>query len=58
MSRGTALEAAPPQRERRFRYPRRKPLPDRGALYGVLYVLHTGIRWEFLSLRDWNEVGV
>lgn len=32
-----------PQRERRFRYPGRRPLPDREALCGILYVLHTGI---------------
>ncbi|GAA3598676.1 hypothetical protein GCM10022295_93320 [Streptomyces osmaniensis] len=36
-----------PQRERRFRYPGRKPLPDREVLCGILYVLHTGIQWEY-----------
>lgn len=66
------LEPLLPQRERRFRYPGRKALPDREVLCGILYVLHTGIQWEYLSqelgfgsgmtcwrrLRDWNEAGV
>lgn len=61
-----------PQRERRVRYPGRKPLPDREVPCGILYVLHTGIQWEYLPkdlgfgwgmtcwrrLRDWNEAGV
>ncbi len=34
------LEPLLPQRERRFRYPGRKPLPDRDVLCGILYVLH------------------
>ncbi|MCX5009222.1 IS5 family transposase [Streptomyces sp. NBC_00638] len=66
------LEPLLPQRERRFRYPGRKPLPDREVLCGILYVLHTGIQWEYLPkelgfgsgmtcwrrLRDWNEASV
>ncbi|MDX3026212.1 IS5 family transposase [Streptomyces acidiscabies] len=66
------LEPLLPQRERRFRYPGCKPLPDREVLCGILYVLHTGIQWEYLPqelgfgsgmtcwrrLRDWNEAGV
>ncbi|GHH03984.1 hypothetical protein Srubr_67970 [Streptomyces rubradiris] len=66
------LEPLLPQRERRFRYPGRKALPDREVLCGILYVLHTGIQWEYLPkelgcgsgmtcwrrLRDWNEAGV
>ncbi|GAA3846057.1 hypothetical protein GCM10022403_092280 [Streptomyces coacervatus] len=62
------LESLLPQRERRFRYPGHQPLPDRD----VLYVLHTGIQWEYLPqdlgfgsgmtcwrrLRDWSEAGV
>ena len=66
------LEPLLPQRERRFRYPGRKPLPDRDVLCGILYVLHTGIQWEYLPrdlgfgsgmtcwrrLRDWTEAGV
>ncbi|MEU9439297.1 IS5 family transposase [Streptomyces sp. NPDC048252] len=66
------VEPLLPQRERRFRYPGRTPLPDRDVLCGILYVLHTGIQWEYLPqklgfgsgmtcwrrLRDWNEAGV
>jgi transposase len=47
-------------------------LDDRKVLCGILFVLHTGIRWEFLPqelgfgsgmtcwrrLRDWHEAGV
>ncbi|WTN15327.1 IS5 family transposase [Streptomyces canus] len=67
-----SLEPLLPKRPRRFRYPGRKPLPDREVLCGILYVLHTGIQWEHLPqelgfgsgmtcwrrLRDWNEAGV
>ena len=42
------LEPLLPQRARRFRYPGRKALPDREVLCGILYVLHTGIQWEYL----------
>jgi transposase len=42
------LEPLLPQRTRRIRYRGRKPLPDREVLFGVLYVLHTGIQWEYL----------
>ncbi len=66
------LEPLLPQRERRFRYPGRKPLPGRQVLCGILYVLHTGIQWEYLPqelgfgsgmtcwrrLRYWNPAGV
>jgi transposase len=58
--------------ERRFRHPGRKRLDDRKALCGILFVLYTGIAWEFLPqelgygsgmtcwrrLRDWHEAGV
>jgi transposase len=61
-----------PKRERRFRYPGRRPVPDREVLCGILFVLHTGIQWEHLPqelgfgsgmtcwrrLRDWNEASV
>ncbi|MGA5143342.1 transposase, partial [Streptomyces azureus] len=33
-----------PCKQRRFRYPGRKPVPDRKVLCGILYVLHTGIQ--------------
>jgi len=61
-----------PKRERRFRYPGRKRLPDRQALQGILFVLHTGIAWQHLPaelgfgsgvtcwrrLDEWQRAGV
>ncbi|MEU8687400.1 IS5 family transposase [Streptomyces sp. NPDC048665] len=58
--------------ERHFRYPGRKRLDDRRVLNGILFVLYTGVPWEFLPqeleygsgstcwrrLRDWQEAGV
>ncbi len=35
-------------KSRRFRYPGRKPLDDRKALTGILFVLKTNIPWEDL----------
>lgn len=66
------VEPLLPRRERRFRYPGRKPLDDRLVLQGILFVLHTGIAWEHLPqelgfgcgmtcwrrLRAWQEAGV
>ncbi len=66
------IERLLPRKERRFRYPGRKPVPDRLVLCRILFVLHTGIQWEHLPqelgfgsgmtcwrrLRDWNEAGV
>ncbi|MHA6797408.1 IS5 family transposase (plasmid) [Pseudonocardia bannensis] len=66
------VEPLLPRRERRFRYPGRKPIDDRKALCGILFVLHTGLPWEFLPqelgfgsgmtcwrrLRDWHRAGV
>ena len=66
------LEPIIPKRKRRFRYPGRKPVSDRAALTGILFVLKTGIGWEYLPqemgcgsgmtcwrrLRDWQEAGV
>jgi len=34
------VEPLLPKKERRFRYPGRKRLPDRQALQGILFVLH------------------
>ena len=62
----------PPPKPRRWRYPGRKPLGDRQALTGILFVLKSGIPWEMLPkemecgsgmtcwrrLRDWQEAGV
>ena len=38
----------PPLKRRRFRYPGRRPVPHRAALTGILFVLRTGIPWEYL----------
>lgn len=62
----------PPPKPRRFRYPGRKPVGNREALTGILFVLKTGIAWEYLPqemgcgsgmtcwrrLRDWQAAGV
>lgn len=62
----------PPPKPRRTRYPGRKPISNRQALTGILFVLKTGIPWEYLPqelgcgsgmtcwrrLRDWQEAGV
>jgi len=61
----------PPPKRRRRRYPGRKPVSNRIALTGILFVLRTGIPWEYLPremgcsgmtcwrrLRDWQEAGV
>jgi transposase len=44
------IEPLLPKRQRRFRYPGRKPVPDRQALQGILFALHTGIAWRHLPL--------
>jgi transposase len=38
----------PPPKPRRFKFPGRKPLDRRKALTGILFVLKTGIPWEYL----------
>ncbi|MFE2536670.1 IS5 family transposase [Streptomyces sp. NPDC059371] len=66
------IEPLLPKKERRFRCPGRRPVPDSQVLCGILFVLHTGIQWEHLPqelgfgsgmtcwrrLRDWNDAGV
>ena len=66
------VEPLLPKKERRLRYPGRKRLPDRQALCGILFVLHTGIAWTHLPrelgfgsgvtcwrrLDEWQEAGV
>ena len=66
------IEPLLPRKERRFRYPGRKRLPDREALQGILFVLHTGIAWKHLPqelgfgsgvtcwrrLDEWQGAGV
>src|SRR4051794_20124135 len=62
----------PPPKPRRHRYPGRRPIDDRAALAGIVFVLKTGITWNQLPtslvgcsgvtcwrrLRDWTETGV
>jgi transposase len=62
----------PRPKPRREKYPGRKPLPDRAALSGILFVLSIGLRWRDLPaemgfgsgvtcwrrLHDWQEAGV
>ena len=62
----------PPPKARRRTHPGRKPLDDRRALTGILFVLRSGIPWEYLPqemgcgtgmtcwrrLRDWKKAGV
>ena len=62
----------PQPKKRRFRFPGRKPVEDRKALTGILFVLKTGIPWEDLPqelgcgsgmtswrrLRDWHKAEV
>lgn len=66
------IEPLLPAVERRFRHPGRKRRDDRKALCGILFVLYTGMPWEFLPqemgygsgmtcwrrLREWTEAGV
>jgi transposase len=42
------IEPLIPRPRRRYRYPGRKRLDDRKVLCGILFVLYTGIPWEFL----------
>jgi len=62
----------PPPKPRRRDHPGRKPVGDREALTGILFVLKSGIPWEDLPqemgcgcgmtcwrrLRDWQHAGV
>jgi transposase len=62
----------PKPKRRRRRYPGRKPIANRQALSGILFVLKTGIGWEYLPLemgcgsgmtcwrrlRDWQRRGI
>ena len=69
---GKIAPLLPAPKRRRFRYPGRKPIDNRKALTGILFVLKTGIPWEYLPqemgcgsgmtcwrrLRDWHKAGV
>src|SRR5262245_27142515 len=62
----------PPPKPRRPRYPGRKPIDDRRALTGILFVLKMGIPWEEMPqemgcgsgmtcwrrLQHWLDTGV
>src|SRR6266498_3630107 len=62
----------PSPKERRFRFPGRKPLNRRKILTGIIFVLKSGIPWEALPpemgcgcgitcrnyLRFWHQIGV
>jgi len=62
----------PQPKARREKYPGPKPVPDRAALNGIVFVLRTRLRWRDLPaemgcgsgvtcwrrLRDWQEAGV
>lgn len=62
----------PTPKPRRVRFPGRQPIDHRQALTGILFVLKTGIPWEYLPqemgcgsgmtcwrrLRDWQAAGV
>jgi transposase len=66
------IEPLLPAVPRRADHPGRKRLDNRKVLSGILFVLYTGIPWEFLPqelgfgsgmtgwrrLRDWQEAGV
>ena len=60
-----------PVRPRRFRSPGRRPVDDRVALAGILFILRTGVAWRDLPkavgcsgvtcwrrLADWQAAGV
>jgi transposase len=40
----------PARPERRYRFPGRKPVDDRAALVGIVFVLKTGIAWNQLPI--------
>ena len=66
------VEPLIPRVERRYRFPGRKRIDDRKVLTGILFVLQTGIPWEYLPkemgcgsgmtcwrrLKEWQEAGV
>ena len=69
----TLIEPLLPQpKPRRKRFPGRKPVSNRQALTGIVFVLKTGIPWEYLPqelgcgsgmtcwrrLRDWQAAGL
>jgi transposase len=68
----TLIEPLIPVKPRRVKYPGRKPRDHRACLAGILFVLFTGIPWEYLPRefgccgmtcwrppggRDWQQAG-
>ncbi|NYH77601.1 transposase [Actinopolyspora biskrensis] len=51
------IEPLPPRHEQRFRHPGRCRIDDRRTQQGILFVLYTGIRWEFLPQELGFESG-
>jgi len=66
------IEPLIPKVPRRHRFPGRKRIDDRKVLTGILFVLRTGIPWEYLQqemgcgsgvtcwrrLQEWQQAGV
>jgi transposase len=66
------IEPLLPRRPRRFHHPGRRRIDDRKTLQGILFVLYTGIQWEYLPqelgfgsgptcwrrLAEWQAAGV
>ena len=66
------IEPLIPQVSRRYRFPGRRRIDDRKVLTGILFVLRTGIPWEYLPqemgcgsgmtcwrrLHEWQQAGV
>jgi transposase len=66
------VEPLIPTVERRYRFPGRMRIDDRKVLTGIMYVLKTGIPWEYLPqemgcgsgmtcwrrLQEWQQAGV
>src|SRR6187200_1066056 len=69
---GVVAPLLPPHRPKDPRKPGRRRIPDRACLTGIVFVLKTGIQWEYLPqemgcgsgmtcwrrLRDWQAAGV
>src|SRR4051794_28270854 len=51
------VEPLIPKVKRRYRFPGRKPIDDRRVLTGILFVLQTGILWEYLPQGDGLRLG-
>ena len=66
------VEPLIPKVERRYRFPGRRRIDDRSVLTGILFVLQTGIPWEYLPqelgcgsgmtcwrrLKEWQQQAV